>query len=106
MEKYSNINEFPDKLLGAVIAIGNFDGVHKGHQHLLVIARKLAEKEGRSFGVLTFEPHPRHLFRPDDPPFRITPEPVKLRLLGEAKADFVFSVCFDWDFASTGAEDF
>jgi riboflavin kinase/FMN adenylyltransferase len=106
MEKFSDIDSFPDRLRGSVIAIGNFDGVHKGHHYLLAKARKIAEKEGKSFGVLTFEPHPRHVFRPDDPPFRITPEPIKLRRLEEVGADFVFAVRFDWNFASTSAENF
>ncbi len=90
----------------AVIAIGNFDGVHRGHRALLDAVRKEAAARGGKAGILTFEPHPRHLFRPDDPPFRITPEAVKLRLLAAAGMDFVCALPFDWDFASQSAEDF
>ena len=55
---------------GGVVALGNFDGVHRGHAHLLRLAR--AARPDAPLAVLTFEPHPRELFRPDDPPFRLT----------------------------------
>lgn len=66
----------------------------------------MAEAKGASLGVLTFEPHPRKLFRPDDPPFRITPPMVKHRLLKECGVDFIVALPFDWDFASQSAEAF
>lgn len=66
----------------------------------------MADAKGEAFGVLTFEPHPRKLFRPDDPPFRITPEAVKLRALEECGVDFTVILAFDWDFASQSAESF
>ncbi len=106
MKTYTDIKNLPEKFQGAVVAIGNFDGVHKGHQKLLSIAKELAANEGRSFGVLTFEPHPRKLFRPDDPPFRITPVPVKYRRLELTGADFIVAQSFDWNFASQSAGDF
>lgn len=91
---------------GAVIAIGNFDGVHRGHRVLLDETVARARAMGRKAGLLTFEPHPRKLFRPDDPPFRITPLPVKLRKLAETGLDFVCAPDFNWDFASQSADDF
>lgn len=91
---------------GAAIAIGNFDGVHLGHRHLLAQVKRIAAERGIPAGILTFEPHPRAVLRPDDPPFRITPEPVKLRRLAEEGIDFVCAIPFDWDLASRTAEDF
>src|SRR3712207_5981657 len=71
----------PSALSGAILAIGNFDGVHLGHQQLVARARALAEERGRPAAVLTFEPHPRKFFTPDRSMFRLTPEPVKLAIL-------------------------
>lgn len=90
----------------AVIAIGNFDGVHLGHRALLAAGKKLAAASGKRFGVLTFEPHPRKLFRPDEAAFRITPPAIKHRLLEQCGVDFVVSLDFNWDFASQSAEEF
>lgn len=90
----------------AVIAIGNFDGVHLGHQALLSCARDIAAAAKKPFGVLTFEPHPRHLFRPDEPPGRITPAATKQWRLSQSGAGFVCTLPFDWNFASLKADDF
>lgn len=106
MGVYQDLSSLPPSLKGSVIAIGNFDGVHKGHRALLAEGKKMAEAKGLKFGVLTFEPHPRNLFRPDDPPFRITPPALKHRQLVGFGIDFVASLPFDWDFASQSAEDF
>lgn len=106
MKLIRNIQDITPEQTGQVLVIGNFDGVHKGHQHLLARAKEIAKQNDLRFGVLTFEPHPRKLFRPDDKPFRITPEPVKNRRLAKSGADFVCTLEFNWDFASQGAEDF
>ncbi len=103
MKLYESLHGLPK---GAIIAIGNFDGVHLGHRALLAEAKKVAGANHAPLGVLTFEPHPRKLFRPDEAPFRITPPPVKHRLLGECGVDFIVSLDFDWDFASQSAEEF
>ena len=103
MNVFTTLNGLPKD---AVIAIGNFDGVHLGHRALLADGKKLATREGKQFGVLTFEPHPRKLFRPDEAAFRITPPTIKHRLLGECGVDFVVSLDFNWDFASQSAEEF
>ena len=71
----------PDNLKGGVIAIGNFDGVHRGHQSVLDRALEIAKARGVPALVLTFEPHPRTVFRPDQPVFRLTPAPLKARIL-------------------------
>ncbi len=91
---------------GPILAIGNFDGVHRGHQAILKTVKDLATAAGVPAAILTFEPHPRKLFRPDDPPFRITPPAIKHRRLKECGIDIVYSLPFDWNFASQSAEDF
>lgn len=106
MQCFESFENLPGSTAGAVIAVGNFDGVHRGHQTLLQTAKDMAQKLGKKTGVLTFEPHPRRLFRPDDPPFRITPLAVKKRRLEECGIDFLFSLNFDWDFASQSAQQF
>lgn len=106
MQVFRTLKTIPDTARKCVIAIGNFDGVHKGHRLLLEQARSKADDLGCALGVLTFEPHPRKLFRPDDPPFRITPSALKLEKLRQAGVDMVFELTFDWDFASQSAEEF
>jgi riboflavin kinase / FMN adenylyltransferase len=106
MQCFDNLRVLPQDVKGAVIAVGNFDGVHRGHQALLREARGIADKLEKKLGVLTFEPHPRRLFRPGDPPFRLTPLAVKKRRLDECGIDLLFSLPFDWDFASQSAEQF
>lgn len=106
MEVFNLSGDIPDQFRGAVTALGNFDGLHRGHQALLEITRKQALDRGRPFGVLTFEPHPRRLFRPDDPAFRITPLPLKLERLKASKADAVFILDFNWETAKLSADEF
>ncbi|WP_137390089.1 bifunctional riboflavin kinase/FAD synthetase [Rhodoligotrophos defluvii] len=96
----------PVSCRGAVVAIGNYDGVHRGHQALLATAREEAQRCGAPFGVLTFEPHPRTFFRPEQPVFRITPAELKTKLLHGCGADFVSILSFDRTLASQEAEAF
>lgn len=72
MRVFRSFENLTDEARGAVVAIGNFDGLHLGHQTLLDQARKIARDLGVPLAILTFEPHPRMLFRADDPPFRLT----------------------------------
>jgi riboflavin kinase/FMN adenylyltransferase len=80
-------------LRGATVALGNFDGVHLGHQAVLRAAH--AARPDLPLAVLTFEPHPREHFRPQDPPFRLTPLPAKRSALGAAGAAIVYALRFD-----------
>ena len=89
-----------------VVAIGNFDAVHRGHQALLEIARKRALHLGKPFGVLTFEPHPRSIFKPNDPPFRITPQAVKQERLQQSGVDFIVSMPFTSNTAHIAPQNF
>lgn len=106
MKIFNTARNLPESARGAVIAIGNFDGVHRGHQALLGEARRIADAAGKPLGVLTFEPHPRNLFRPDDPPFRLTTPDLKAERLAACGVDYLFALPFDWDFASLSAEQF
>lgn len=96
---------------GAVLAIGNFDGVHRGHKALIANVRALAGKDGsearaRPAGVMVFEPHPREFFQPDVPHFRLTPLPEKLRLLRAEGIDLCVVLNFDAALAAMSAENF
>ncbi|UVF18751.1 bifunctional riboflavin kinase/FAD synthetase [Microvirga terrae] len=92
----------PESLVGAVGAIGNFDGVHRGHQHLL----RMAQGSGRPSAAVTFEPHPRTFFQPDRPLFRLTPEPVKLQIFEQLGLDGVFQRRFSGSLAALTAPGF
>jgi riboflavin kinase/FMN adenylyltransferase len=96
----------PETLKGGVIAIGNFDGVHRGHRSVLDRALELAAARGVPALVLTFEPHPRTVFKPDEPVFRLTPAPLKARLLEAMGFSAVLEYPFDRDFAGRSAEEF
>ncbi|HZB93660.1 MAG TPA: bifunctional riboflavin kinase/FAD synthetase [Stellaceae bacterium] len=91
---------------GAVVAIGNFDGVHLGHQRVIGEAGAIAGRLGAPHAVLTFEPHPRRVFRPQDPPFRLTPFRPKARRIEALGVDLLFTLHFDLDFARRSAEEF
>ena len=93
-------------LRGAVMAMGNFDGVHRGHQAVIAVARERAERLGKASAVLTFEPHPRAFFKPDEPLFRLTDEAAKLRLLASTGLDGAIILTFDAALAGVTAEDF
>lgn len=93
-------------LRGAVIAIGNFDGVHRGHRAVIAAAIKRARAAGKPSAALTLEPHPRKFFRPGDPLFRLTGEAEKLRLLAAAGLDGAIVLTFNAALAGLHAEDF
>ncbi len=96
----------PPELRGGVVAIGNFDGVHRGHQAVLGKALDEAREIGVPALVLTFDPHPRSVFRPQDPLFIISPPPMRARLLGQLGFDAVVEQPFDRAFAALSADRF
>jgi riboflavin kinase/FMN adenylyltransferase len=96
----------PPQARGAALAIGNFDGVHRGHQALLQAVRDAAAKTGGKAGVMLFEPHPREFFQPDKPHFRLTPLPRKLELLEAFGLDLAVVLRFDAALAGLSAEAF
>ncbi len=91
---------------GAVLALGNFDGLHRGHAALIAMARDRALTGGVPTAVLTFEPHPRGVFMPEAEPFRLTPFRVKERELARLGVDLLFVQHFDRAFARKSAESF
>ena len=93
-------------LRGGVVAIGNFDGVHRGHQAVLERALEEAERRGVPALVLAFEPHPRKFFRPDVPLFILTPSTMKANLLSELGFDALVEQSFTREFAGHSAESF
>lgn len=106
MEIVRVFRDVPETLKGAALAIGNFDGVHRGHQKVLGEAIAIAKREGRRSGAVVFEPHPREFFAPETPFFRLTPLPVKLELLQALGLDQTFVIAFDAALASLSAEAF
>jgi len=96
----------PAEAKGAVLALGNFDGVHRGHQMLVRRAIEEARRLGRPAGVLLFEPHPREFFAPDVPYFRLTPFAEKLAVLENMGIDVAIILAFDADLASRDAQSF
>ena len=96
----------PDALRGAIIALGNFDGFHKGHQAVAGEAISWAHAEGRPSIIATFDPHPVRFFKPDVPPFRLTTLEQRQELYLAAGATAMLVVHFDSELAGTSAEDF
>jgi len=93
-------------LEGAVVAIGNFDGVHRGHRAVIGAALERARALGRPAAALTFEPHPRSFFRPQEPLFRLTDERAKLRLFAGTGLAGAIVLTFDAALAEPAPEDF
>lgn len=106
MKILRHFDDFPAEFKGAVIAIGNFDGVHLGHMGVIGEARRIAEASDIPWGVMTFEPHPRAFFQPDQPSFRITPLRAKSHAVVPLGADFMIALRFDKELAAMPAEDF
>ncbi|MBX9642479.1 MAG: bifunctional riboflavin kinase/FAD synthetase [Novosphingobium sp.] len=96
----------PESLRGAIIALGNFDGFHLGHQAVVGEALAWARAEGRPAIVATFDPHPVRFFAPQVPPFRLTTLGQRLELFGSAGADAMLVFHFDAQLAATTAEQF
>ncbi|XZG69292.1 bifunctional riboflavin kinase/FAD synthetase [Chitinibacteraceae bacterium HSL-7] len=88
------------------LTIGNFDGLHRGHQALIAALRQRAAQQGLSTALMTFEPHPRELFSPDDAPVRLTTLREKLELLATTGIDYVIVQPFNRAFAALDATAF
>lgn len=96
----------PERLRGAIIALGNFDGFHRGHQAVAGAAIARARAEGRAAIIATFDPHPVRFFAPQAPPFRLTTLDQRQELFAAAGADAMLVFGFDAVLAATSAEDF
>lgn len=106
MERLDGGSALPPHLAGGIVALGNFDGFHLGHQAVVGRAIAAARAAGRPAIVATFDPHPVRLFRPDAPPFRLTTLDQRERLFGAAGADAMLVFHFDAALAALTAEDF
>jgi riboflavin kinase / FMN adenylyltransferase len=106
MERLDGGSAVPERLRGGIVALGNFDGFHLGHQAVVRRAVERARAEGRPILVATFDPHPVRFFRPDTPPFRLTTLDQRERLFGEAGADAMIVFRFDAVLAATVAQEF
>ncbi|WP_212524165.1 bifunctional riboflavin kinase/FAD synthetase [Actibacterium sp. MT2.3-13A] len=106
MKTYTKWTDLPPEDRGASAAIGNFDGVHRGHQAVIDIAREQAGKAGAPLGIVTFEPHPREFFAPDAPPFRLMNAEAKSNRLAKLGVDHLYQLPFDAELAGLSAEEF
>ncbi|MEQ8389049.1 MAG: bifunctional riboflavin kinase/FAD synthetase [Alphaproteobacteria bacterium] len=106
MKIFRHHTGLPPEARGGCVAVGNFDGVHLGHQQVIRTARETAREKGLRFSVLTFEPHPRRHFQPDAPPFRLTPFRLKARYMEALGVEFLVAVHFDAALAGLTADAF
>ena len=106
MHIFRHYDDVTEASKGAVVAIGNFDGVHRGHQALIARARFHAHAQKRPAGVLAFEPHPQEFFLPSPESFRLTPFRTKSRLLAEQGVDAMYALAFDAQMATKSAQEF
>jgi riboflavin kinase/FMN adenylyltransferase len=104
MQVFHDWRALPPAARGASVALGNFDGVHLGHAHLLRAAH--GARPDAPLAVLTFEPHPREMFRPDDPPFRLTLPQERQDALAALGVRLIYEFAFDLDFSNISAAAF
>jgi riboflavin kinase/FMN adenylyltransferase len=98
--------DLPPEAKGAAAALGNFDGVHRGHQQVIAEAAKAASALKVPLGVITFDPHPRRLFRPSEPAFRLMTTEQQARVLGGMGVDILYLLPFDFQMASFSDKEF
>lgn len=106
MQIHTDWTGLPDEVRGSAVALGNFDGVHRGHRAVIEAARRVAKAEGRHLGAVTFEPHPREYFAPDAPPFRLMNAEARAHRLQRLGVDHLFQLPFDARLAGLTAEAF
>jgi riboflavin kinase/FMN adenylyltransferase len=104
MRIFTNWQDVPPEARGATVALGNFDGVHRGHASVIRAAH--AARPDAPLAVLTFEPHPREVFRPDDPPFRLTLSAERADALAALGVDLLYELPFNHAFSLMIADDF
>src|SRR3978361_69652 len=104
MRIFDDWRHLPADARGATIALGNFDGGHLGHAAVLRAAH--AARPDAPLAVLTFEPHPRELFRPDDPPFRLTLSAERAEARAASGVSILYELAFDATFSLMTAEQF
>lgn len=106
MNVFENPVSVPETVQGGVLALGNFDGVHRGHQAVIGDALMRGRNAGRPVGVMTFDPHPRKFFQPNTTMFTLTPTSQKIRLFNALGCDFAGILTFDAAMAGLTGEAF
>src|SRR5579859_55033 len=106
MKIFRSLEEVPADLGPTIVSVGNFDGVHRGHQHVIREVVRRARETGSKAVAVTFEPHPLRILRPDSAPRLITPQKKKEALLAQTGLDALLVIPFTRDFSMTTAEDF
>ena len=106
MRVFRHLASLPADARGAAVALGNFDGVHRGHAAVIEAAADAARAQHVPLAALTFEPHPREVFRPNDPPFRLTLAEAKAEALAALGVDLLYELPFDETFSRISAEAF
>ena len=106
MRVFRSPDDYTNKDRGAVVALGNFDGFHRGHQVVIGEAGRLARSMGLNLTVIVTEPHPINFFAPDTPPFRLTPFRERIELLESFGVDQLLVLKFDKELASMPAQNF
>lgn len=96
----------PDSQRGAAVALGNFDGVHLGHQKVIAAAREAADRISAPLGVVSFEPHPRLFFQPDAEPFRVMSLNQQARALEALGVELFYALPFNAEMAGMSDTDF
>ena len=106
MRIFRHYTDLPEDARGAVVAIGNFDGIHKGHQVVINEAGSIARATGKPWAVMSFEPHPDALFKPDCEPFRLSTMRTKSHMIEALGVDELLIQHFDFEFAGLTAQAF
>lgn len=106
MQVFTDFSDYQSGSQSWVVALGNFDGVHKGHQAVIQRAKILAKKLGAKTAVVTFEPHPKRYFSPNLAPFRLTPRKTKRFFINQLGVDAIFELEFNTKLAQMEAHDF
>ena len=106
MQVITDLENVPESVCEGVVVLGNFDGVHRGHQAVIGCGADLANQAGIPLVVLTFEPHPRSYFRPHDAPFRLTPFQNKAHHIEALGVDALIALTFGESLSNLGGEEF
>ena len=104
--KLFRTTKIPKIAYDSVLAIGNFDGLHLGHQNVIKTAKNIAKTKKKNLSVLTFEPHPKCFFKKEKNGFRLTPFKTKFELVKQMGVDFYINILFNKCFSRTNADDF
>ena len=106
LDTYETYSELPDAAKGAVIALGNFDGLHRGHQAVIGQAKAIADDKAAPLGIGLFRPHPTRFFKPEAPPFRLMSPEVRAAIMPTLGVDRLYELPFDTALRDMDDEEF